>query len=79
MVCWSETDSLWPKQTLHLLEALHEQASETTPKYIVNFADRRLWDNSFAPLHPIFESISFRDDNEWVMNDEASGKAYMSL
>jgi len=79
LVCWSETDSLWPKQTLELLELLHDQVKDQTPKYVVNFADRRLWDNSFAPLHPMFENESFKDDPEWQFNNESSGKAYMSL
>ena len=75
LVCWSETDSLWPKQTLHLLEELHESVKSTTPKYVVNFADRKLWDNSFAPLHPMFQNTIIIDE----LVDEASGKAYMSL
>lgn len=75
LICWSECDSLWPKQTLHLLEALHERVKDTTPKYIVNFSDRKLWDNSFAPIHPMFENSIINDE----LNDEASGKSYMSL
>ncbi len=75
IICWSECDSLWPKQTLHLLELLHERVKDTTPKYIVNFADRKLWDNSFAPIHPMFEKPIITDE----LNDEASGKSYMSL
>lgn len=79
ILCWSETDSLWPKQTLELLDSLHEHVKEQTPKYICNFADRRLWDNSFAPLHPMFEKESFQENEEWQFENEASGKAYMSL
>lgn len=79
ILCWSETDSLWPKQTLELLEGLHQEVRKTTPKYIVNFADRRLWDNSFAPLHPKYESVQFKDDEDWQFNSPDSGKGYMSL
>lgn len=79
ILCWSETDSLWPKQTLELLETLHENVKHHTPKYIVNFADRRLWDNSFAPLHPLFEDVPFQEDEGWQFNSPASGKGYMSL
>ena len=75
IICWSECDSLWSKQTLHLLELLHERVKDTTPKYIVNFSDRKLWDNSFAPIHPMFEKSVITDE----LNDEASGKSYMSL
>jgi len=79
MVLWSETDSLWPQQTLELLDGLHDHVKDVTPKYIVNFADRRLWDNSFAPIHPMFTESIFIDDQDWQFNDESSGKAYMSL
>lgn len=75
IIMWGECDSLYPKQTLYLLEALHENVKEKTPKYIVNFSDRKLWDNSFAPCHPMFENAIINDELE----DEASGKSYMSL
>lgn len=75
IIMWGECDSLYPKQTLYLLEALHENVKEKTPKYIVNFSDRKLWDNSFAPCHPMFENAVINDE----LNDEASGKSYMSL
>lgn len=79
MVLWGECDSLFPSQTLSILDQLHEQAMKTTPKYIVNFADRRLWDNSFAPYHPKYENIPFVDDDEWQFNSPDSGKGYMSF
>lgn len=79
LICWSETDSLWPKQTLELLDHLHESVKGETPKYIFNFADRRLWDNSFAPLHPMFDDVPFQEDEGWQFNSPASGKGYMKL
>ena len=57
---------------------LHEQVKDTTPKYIFNFSDRKLWDNSFAPLHPMYEGIQFVDDDKWQFEHPASGKSYMS-
>lgn len=78
LILWGETDSLWPSQTLQLLDQLHESVKEQTPKYIVNFADRRLWDNSFAPLHPLFENVPFQDDDAWQFGSKTSGKGYMS-
>jgi hypothetical protein len=75
IIIWGECDSLYPKQTLHLLELLHERVKDITPKYIVNFSDRKLWDNSFAPVHPMFENSIINDE----LTDEASGKSYMSL
>ncbi len=79
LILWGETDSLWPSQTLKILDQLHESVKLQTPKYIVNFSDRRLWDNSFAPLHPLFEDVPFVEDEGWQFNSPASGKAYMSL
>jgi hypothetical protein len=78
LILWGETDSLWPSRTLQLLDQLHESVKESTPKYIVNFADRRLWDNSFAPLHPLFEKVPFQDDDAWQFGSKTSGKGYMS-
>jgi len=78
IIMWGECDSLWGSQTLHVLDQLHEAVKGSTPKYIVNFADRRLWDNSFAPLHPMYEKVPFVDDEEWQFNSPDSGKGYMS-
>ena len=78
VILWGETDSLWPSQTLMLIDGLHEQVKDVTPKYIVNFADRVLWDNSFAPLHPMYEGIRFVDDGVWQFENPASGKSYMN-
>lgn len=78
LVVFGETDSMFPSQTLQLLDQLHESIKESTPKYIVNFADRRLWDNSFAPLHPKYENVPFIDDENWQFNSPDSGKGYMS-
>lgn len=74
VVCWSETDSLWPFETIYLLESLHNSVSDTTPKYIVNFSDRVLWDNNVSPKHPKFENVTINDE----LVDLASGKSYMS-
>jgi hypothetical protein len=78
VILWSETDSLWPSQTLRILDQLHESVKAITPKYIVNFADRKLWDNSFAPLHPKYKDVKFVDDEDWQFNAIESGKGYMS-
>lgn len=77
IILWGETDSLWPSQTLTILDTLHNQVKDITPKYIFNFADRKLWDNSFAPLHPMYENVQFIDDDKWQFEHPASGKSYM--
>lgn len=78
LIMWGEIDSLWPSQTLEIFDQVHEAVKGRTPKYIVNFADRRLWDNSFAPLHPKYENVPFKDDEFWQYNSPDSGKGYMS-
>lgn len=78
IVMWGECDSLWPSQTLQILDQLHDAVKESTPKYIVNFADRRLWDNSFAPLHPMFEKVPFQEHEDWQFGSVTSGKGYMT-
>jgi len=78
LVVFGETDSMFPSQTLQVLDQLHDAVKGSTPKYIANFADRRLWDNSFAPLHPKYNNVPFIDDEEWQFNSPDSGKGYMS-
>ena len=79
-VLWGETDSLWPASALTIIESVHERAAPTTPKFLLTFAYRRNWDSSWDGLvHPMFESIPFADDDEFVLNNEASEKSYMSM
>lgn len=79
-VLWGETDSLWPKQTLWLIEGVHERAAAITPKFLLTFAYRRNWDASWDRMtHPLYKSIPFVDNDEFVLHNEASEKSYMTL
>lgn len=79
-VCWGETDSLWPKQTLVLMESLHAMVAEDTPKFVANFAGRKNWDSSWEVVtHPMFKRVEYNPDGEWILNNEASEKAYMTI
>lgn len=81
-VLWGETDSLWPKQTLEIVESIHEQVFESggISKYVVSFADRKMWDKSWDIMcHPWFKDVEFQDTEEWALTNDASGKSYMSL
>ncbi len=79
-ICWSETDSLWPKQTLEVMEGLVEFVGETVPKFVVNFAGRKNWDSSWDQIvHPLYEKVQYQDNDEWIFNNEASEKSYMTL
>lgn len=78
-VMWGETDSLWPKETLEVVESI-SQIAENSPKHVISFADRKMWDSSWDKLcHPLFESQQFQDNDNWTLNNEASGKSYMTL
>jgi hypothetical protein len=63
-VIWGETDSLFPKEALQALETLaaHTDANGLH-KYIVCFADRKMWDESWNPtVHKDYEHLTFVDD-----------------
>lgn len=77
-VLWGETDSLWPKQTLELIEAISSMVD--APKHIISFAYRVNWDSSWdVTRHPMFELEQFKESDDWVLNNEASEKSYMTL
>lgn len=79
-VCWSETDSLWPKQTLTLMESLHAMVAGDTPKFVASFAGRKNWDTSWEVVtHPMFKKVQYEDNEDWILNNEASEKAYMTI
>lgn len=79
-VCFSETDSLWPKQTLTLMEGLHNAVADQFPKFVANFAGRKNWDNSWDKIvHPMFQTVQYEDNDDWIFNNEASEKSYMSI
>lgn len=77
-VLWGETDSLWPRQTLEIIEAITEQ--EHYPKFVLNFAGRKNWDKSWDIItHPLHKNVQFQDNDEWTLENEASEKSYMTL
>lgn len=79
-ICWGETDSLWPDKTLHIIESLHAEVKNSTPKYLLTFAYRRNWDTSWdETVHPMYKDIPFVDTDEFTLHNEASEKAYMTL
>jgi hypothetical protein len=78
-VCWGETDSLWPSQTLVLMEELDKVVATKTPKFIANFAGRLNWDASWLQItHPLFENVRALDSMDWALENEASEKSYMT-
>lgn len=77
-----ETDALIPKQTFTILDMLHQQVKDSTPKYLATFGINKMWDDSWKPLeHVDFTDKPFieHDDKNWwsipyTMNIEEMNK-----
>ena len=71
VLVWGEPDMLSPKQMFTILDSLHQQVSEDTPKYLSTFAIHKMWDNSWKPLeHVDFTDKPFIDgdtENWWSL------------
>jgi len=71
VLMWGETDSILPKQTFQVLDNLHTQAKETTPKYVSFFGICKMWDESWKILeHPDFTDKPFIEndyENWWSL------------
>ena len=71
VLMWGETDSILPKQTFQVLDNLHTQAKNVTPKYVSFFGICKMWDDSWKILeHPDFTDKPFIEndyDNWWSL------------
>jgi len=71
VLMWGESDSLIPRQTFQILDSLHDNVKEQTPKYVSFFATCKMWDDSWKVLeHPEFTDkpyvdISTVDTKNW--------------
>jgi len=79
-VMWGETDSLFPKEALQVIETLSNYTNEQNiHRYILSFADRKMWDSSWDPLvHPNYENHTFIDDENGHLNPNQA-KSPMSI
>ena len=61
---WGETDSFFPKEAFQALESLSQYTNENDiHRYIMCFADRKMWDSSWDPtVHVDYEDVKFIDD-----------------
>lgn len=57
LLIWGESDMLVPTQAFVVLDMLHNQVKDATPKYLSTFAICKMWDNSWKPL----EHVDFTD------------------
>lgn len=75
-----ETDSFFPKEAFQALETLSEYTkSQNLHRYIVCFADRKMWDNSWdATVHPKFVNHVFQDGADSHLNPNQA-KSRMSI
>lgn len=70
---WGETDSLFPKQLFDSLESIKNYAnSQNIHRYTVWFAERKMWDASWAPL----EHIDFENEKYISIKDFANEDDY---
>ena len=79
-VMWGETDSFFPKEAFQALEALSQYTDEhNVYRYIMCFADRKMWDSSWdATVHVDYEDIKFIDDENGHLY-ENQAKSPMSI
>ncbi len=71
VLMWGETDSLIPRQTFQILDNLHNNVKDSTPKYVSFFGTCKMWDDSWK----VVEHIDFTDkphidndyDNWWSL------------
>jgi len=80
-ILWGETDSLWPKETIEIVEQVEEYSKNNNiSKYVLFFSERKMWDPSWQPIeHNDFTDVTFIDNNDWALNNLSSSKSYMTL
>ena len=79
-VMWGETDSLFPKEAFQVIETLSEYTNQQNiHRYLLSFADRKMWDASWNPLvHVDYRDIQFIDDEKGHLNPNQA-KSPMSI
>ena len=79
-VMWGETDSFFPREAFQVIETLSNHTDEQgIHKYLLSFADRKMWDSSWDPLvHIDYRDIEFIDDDEGHLNPNQA-KSPMSI
>ncbi len=62
---WGETDSFFPREAFQVIETLANYTDkQNIHKYLLSFADRKMWDSSWDPLvHVDYRDVKFIDDD----------------
>tara|TARA_Y100000310_G_scaffold298858_1_gene333179 strand:- start:1743 stop:2756 length:1014 start_codon:yes stop_codon:yes gene_type:complete len=79
-VMWGETDSFFPREAFQVIETLSEYTTQQNiHRYLLSFADRKMWDSSWDPLvHVDYQSHVFVDDDKGYLNPNQA-KSPMSI
>lgn len=79
-VIWGETDSLIPREALNVIESLSEYTtSQNKFRYILCFADRKMWDNSWDDtVHVDYVDHIFEDTADGHLHPKQA-KSKMSI
>ncbi len=64
VLMWGETDALLPKQAFEILDNIHTQVKDKTPKYVSFFGTCKMWDESWK----VVEHTDFTD-KPFIPND----------
>jgi hypothetical protein len=77
---WGETDSFFPKEAFQALESLSQYTDEQNiHRYIMCFADRKMWDDSWNPtVHKDYENIEYIDDENHHLH-KTQAKSVLSI
>ena len=79
-VMWGETDSFFPKEAFQSLESLSQYTDEQNiHRYIMCFADRKMWDDSWnATVHTDYENLEYIDDENHHLH-KTQAKSQLSI
>ena len=79
-VMWGETDSFFPKEAFEALETLSKYTDEQNiHRYIMCFADRKMWDDSWNPtVHVDYENLQYIDDEDHHLH-KTQAKSQLSI
>ena len=79
-VMWGETDSFFPKEAFQSLESLSQYTDEQNiHRYIMCFADRKMWDDSWNPtVHVDYENLEYIDDENHHLH-KTQAKSQLSI